>query len=187
MIGSIFVFCSPLYVWNFSYRITSPFFFPCLIGPWNPLETSLPSRYNSVRWWTFSGWIIYIWSSHNLLSCTRMIRNIFHRATSSVVPKIGRSPRCIIVELNRLMNFGFETNYMPPMVSQTKSQNMVMFIYGNNTWSIKSRSKSFTCSVFPLTSLKISIVGSYDSSGIAYLGDELWPPINLDMITMKCW
>jgi hypothetical protein len=102
-----------------------------------------------------------------------------HRATSPVVLKTGRSLRCMIVELNRLMKFGFETNCMPPIVSRTKSQNMTMFIYGNNTWSIRSRSKSFTCSVFPLTSLKILILGSYGSSRITSLGDGIRPPFSL--------
>jgi hypothetical protein len=64
--------------------------------------------------------------------------------------------RFMMVELNRLMNYVFETNCMPPIASGAKSQNTLIFIYEKNTWSVRSRLRSFTCSAFPLTSPMIS-------------------------------
>jgi len=92
----------------------------------------------------------------------------------------------MIIELKRLINSGLGTKCIPPMESGAMSQNTSMFIYRNNTWSTKSRSKSFTFSVFPLTSPKISMWGSYGSSRIASLVAELLPLVSLGMVYLKC-
>jgi hypothetical protein len=89
-----------------------------------------------------------------------------------------------MVELNRLMNYVFDMSCMPPSASGAKSQNTLTFIYEKNTWSIRSRSRSFTCSTFPLTSPMISTRGSHGLSGISSFGAEVWPSFSLGMLAL---
>jgi hypothetical protein len=92
-----------------------------------------------------------------------------HRATSPVVPNTSRSLRIMIVELKRLINYGFGMNCMPPSSSRAIFQKMSMFIWGNKTGSVKSISRSLTYSTFPLRSPMTSTRGLHGSSGTAYL------------------
>jgi hypothetical protein len=66
-----------------------------------------------------------------------------------------------------------------PIASGAKSHNKLIFICGNNTWSIRSRSRIFTYSSFPLKSHMILTRGSHDSSKIPSFGVDVQPPIAL--------
>jgi hypothetical protein len=129
-----------------------------------------------------SAWIGYRLSSQRLLSCTLLIRNLVHRRTSPVVPNTGSSLRFMMVELNMLMNSFLGTNFMPPKSSKVIVQNMSMFIWGNKTWSIKSRSRILTCSTFPFKSPTTSTRGSQGSSGIESLDMVLQFPVALGIV-----
>jgi len=179
--GSILVVHTPLWVWNHS-----PFFLSCLLGPWNPLDTSFPSMERLVSWWISYACMGYHLSSHKLLSCTQLMMNLVHCATSPIVLNTGKSRRFTMVELKRLMNSSFNTNYIPPKSSGATFQNVSMFNCGNRTWPVRSRSRSFTCLTFPLRSPTILIQGSHGSSITTCLETEILLTVALDIVTLDC-
>jgi hypothetical protein len=67
-----------------------------------------------------------------------------------MVSNIGKSLRFMMVELNKLMNLSFGTNYMPPNSSGVILQKMSMFIWGNKTWPIKFEIKELDLLHLPL-------------------------------------
>jgi hypothetical protein len=94
-----------------------------------------------------------------------MISNLVPHVKSPMVLNIGRSLRFIIVELNRLINLGLGTNCMPPNSSETILQKTSMFIWGEKTGSVKSRSRSLTYSTFPFKLPTTLTRGSQGSFG----------------------
>jgi hypothetical protein len=114
------------------------------------------------------------------------MRNLVHLTTSPMVPKTGKSMRFIIVELNILMNSIFSTNCMPPNSSEETLHKTSMFIHGNITWSVRSRSRSLNCLTFALISPTISNWGSQGSFSTASLKMTLLLPVALGMVSLNC-
>jgi len=175
--------CPPLFVLNFSYRLSSPSFFVCLPGPYNPFNTSFPWEDSIVSCWMSSTWIGYHLSNHRLLSCTLLIRNFMQRAISPVVPKTSKSLKFMMVELYKLMKSYFGTNFIPLIPSRDISQKRSMCIYGNKTESVRSMSRSLTCSTFPLRLPTILTRGLQGSSVTTSLDMVLWIIVALGIHT----
>jgi hypothetical protein len=136
----------PHFVLNFLYRLSSPLFFSCLSGPWNPFDTSSPWEDSPVSFWMSSIWIGYLLSNHRLMSCTLLIINFVQCTISPMVPKIGKSLRFMMVELNKLMKSYFSTTCIHLVPYITISEKTYVCICGNKYESVRSRSRSLTCS-----------------------------------------